>query len=190
MTNTEAARAWREIEGRLRPFVARRVASPADVDDVIQDVFVRLSRGLSDLRDEERLLPWLFTIARHAVIDHHRAVARARIARVEVPEMPVEEHDEAGERLLAELSTCVARFVTELPASYRDAVTLVELEGVPAKEAAKRLGLSHSGLKSRVQRGRARLRRRFDDACAVSLDVRRRVTECEPRGCGCGGNDT
>jgi len=44
---------WQEVETRLRPFVARRV-SPGDVDDVMQDIFVRMQRGLTALRDEER----------------------------------------------------------------------------------------------------------------------------------------
>ena len=49
---------------RLRPFVARRVA-PTEVDDVLQDVFVRMQRGLPALRDEERFTSWLFQIARN-----------------------------------------------------------------------------------------------------------------------------
>lgn len=180
----ERAADWREIEQRLRPFVARRVASAADVDDVLQEVFLRLARGLPELRDQDRLAPWLFTVAKNVVTDHHRRAMREPIAQGTRPEEPAPE-PETDERLLGELSSCVARFITELPDDYREAITMVELDGVSQKDAAERRGLSHSGMKSRVQRGRAALRRRFEDACALELDARRKVIECEPRGCGC-----
>jgi RNA polymerase sigma-70 factor, ECF subfamily len=181
------AQSWREIEARLRPFVARRVASAADVDDVLQEVFLRLQRGLSSLRDDQRLAPWLFSIARNVVTDHHRRSARHPLVDDDGLEAPENESDEAGKRLGDELTGCVARFVTMLPDDYRQAITLVELDGISQKEAAAMLGISHSGMKSRVQRGRLELRRMFERACALELDARRKVVECEPKACGgCG----
>ena len=50
MIPAEARSAWSELETRLRPYVSRRVASPSDVDDVLQEIFVRMYRGLADLR--------------------------------------------------------------------------------------------------------------------------------------------
>lgn len=174
-------RSWRELELRLRPFVARRVASPADVDDVLQEVFVRLARGPS-LRDGDKLTSWLHAVARNAVVDHHRARARERLAGEARAEEVVEQDPDGAddEALLA----CVARFVTMLPDELREAITLVELRGMSQKDAAAMLGLSHSGTKSRVQRGRAALRRMFERACVLELDARRRVIECAPRACG------
>ncbi|MCA9609523.1 MAG: sigma-70 family RNA polymerase sigma factor [Myxococcales bacterium] len=184
MSATAAERAWRAMEGRLRPFVARRVSVEADVDDVMQEVFLKASRGLEDLRDEDRLDAWFFTVARRAIVDHHRGALRQPVCTDRVPEHPEEPFDAEGEWLGEVMTACVAAFVAELPDGYREAVTLVELEGVAAKEAAEMLGLSHSGLKSRVQRGRRLLRARFEAACALSLDGRRKVVACEPRGCG------
>jgi len=180
----------RPIEGRLRSFVSRRVASAADVDDVIQEVFLRLSRGLSTLRDEDRLAPWLFSIARNVVTDHHRRRARELASDTDALEIEAAPEPEATP-LEDELTECVARFVAQLPAEQREAITLVELEGMSQKDAAAKLGLSHSGMKSRVQRGRAELRRMFEHACAIELDARRKVIECEPRACGgCGPQGT
>lgn len=174
---------WREVEGRLRSFVARRVASTADVDDVLQEVFLRLQRGLDSLRDDERLAPWLFSIARNVVTDHHRRAARERPGTDDELELPAEPEADPR-RLEDELTSCVARFVTQLPEAHREAITLVELEGISQKDAAEMLGISHSGMKSRVQRGRAELKRMFESACALELDARRKVIACEPRACG------
>jgi RNA polymerase sigma-70 factor, ECF subfamily len=79
------------------------------------------------------------------------------------------------------LAECVALFVARLPSPYREAVTLTELEGLTQKEAADMLGVSVSGLKSRVQRGRDKIRRMFEECCRISVDGRGCVIECEPR---------
>jgi RNA polymerase sigma-70 factor (ECF subfamily) len=172
----EGALAWRAVEARLRPFVARRVAGP-DVDDVLQDVLLRAHRGLAGLADEERLTAWLYAIARSAIADHGRSRARHPIAGPrpdDGPEHPgAEEDDRLAFRLLA---GCLAAFVARLPSPYREAVTLVELEGVTGREAAEMCGVSVSGMKSRVQRGRARLRAMLEECCAIELDARGRVT--------------
>jgi RNA polymerase sigma-70 factor (ECF subfamily) len=56
-----------------------------------------------------------------------------------------------------------------------------ELEGLPHKDEALLLGISLSGLKSRVQRGRQKMRAMFEACCEISLDCRGRVVECTPR---------
>jgi RNA polymerase sigma-70 factor (ECF subfamily) len=176
---------WRDVEERLRPFVARRVP-PADVDDVMQDVYVRMQRGLAGLRDDQRFSGWLFQIARSAIAEQGRA--RARHPLVPEPDVPDPEAEvDADDReTFRALSGCVAVFVARLPSPYREAVTLVELEGLTAREAADLAGISVSGMKSRVQRGRAQLRALFEECCAIALDARNKVVEFAPRDrCGC-----
>lgn len=79
------------------------------------------------------------------------------------------------------LAGCVSMFVTQHPSPYREAITLVELEGKTAKEAAEMVGISVSGMKSRVQRGRAQLRALFDRCCEIALDARGKPTDFTPR---------
>jgi RNA polymerase sigma-70 factor (ECF subfamily) len=187
VTQSQTERVWRELEGRLRPFVALRVPASADVDDVLQDVFLRMQRSVGQVRDEERIGAWLFQVARTAIAEHGRARRRHPLAAGEAPELASDSSGETDESLNDELARCVAHFVTMLPSPYREAITLTEIEGVSQKDAAVMLDISHSGMKSRVQRGRALLRQMFEDACALELDARRKVTECAPRSCGgCG----
>jgi RNA polymerase sigma-70 factor, ECF subfamily len=175
---------WQDVEARLRPFIARRVA-PAEIDDVMQDVFVRMQRGLSQLRDEERFTSWLFQIARSAVAEHQRTRARHPIpdadgvAAAEAPATEVETDDDRD--AARALAGCVTIFVAQLESPYREAITLVELEGRTAKEAAEMVGISLSGMKSRVQRGRAQLRALFDRCCEIALDARGKPTDFTPR---------
>lgn len=172
---------WQDVAARLRPFLARRVP-PAEVEVVLQDVFVRIQRGLSGLRDEQRFTSWLFQIARSSVAEHHRTRARhplpdAPSDDAELPAAPGDDDRDASRSL----SACVSLFVARLPSPYREAVTLVELEGLTVREAAELVGVSLSAMKSRIQRGRAQLRQLFDACCEIALDVRGKVTDYTPR---------
>jgi RNA polymerase sigma-70 factor (ECF subfamily) len=173
---------WDAFAERLRPFIARRVDSAADADDVLQEVLVRIHRGIHALEDRERLTAWMYRIARNAITDHRRTRARHPIADAPAGEAAMEppEADDVAERLAENL----APFVALLPSPYREAITLTELEGRTQKEAAEMLGITESGMKSRVQRGRKKLRKMLEDCCEIALDARGHVTSCEPRSAG------
>jgi len=180
MIEPEARGAWKELERHLRPYLARRVASPADIDDLLQDIFVRLHQSVATLRDEERFGGWVYRVAHSALVD--RARQRGRGPQLEAGDAVDLIGDEPDDSLQSELGECVALFVSRLASPYREAVTLTELEGLTQKDAAEMLGISHSGLKSRVQRGREKIRQMFEECCRISVDCRGRVVECEPRG--------
>ena len=182
----EARGAWHELEARLRPYVARRLRAPADVDDVVQDVFVRIHRGLLGLRDGERFGGWVYRIAEHAVADHRRSRARHLVASSDENELQAETAgpDDGDTTLEADLAECVALFISRRPSPYREAITLTELEGLTQKDGAEMLGLSLSGMKSRVQRGREQIRRMFEECCEIAVDARGHVLDCTPRSLG------
>ena len=187
----DVAGIWRQFREGLRGFVAKRVADAAEVDDIVQDVFLRVHRQLDRLEDPERVVAWLYQIARNAIIDYYRSTGRRRelpvglAGEVEttIPAslLPVEESDRLG----PELAACLRPMMGRLSKEYREAVTLVELEGLTQQAAAAQLGISVSGMKSRVQRGRKQLRQLLDDCCLIQLDRRGRVVDYEVRGAGC-----
>jgi len=179
-----APQPWEDISARLRPFVARRIAAH-DVDDVMQDVFVRLQRGLPALRDEDRFTSYLFQVARSSVSEHLRTRARHPIADQPERDEPGAEPTDDDRDVARSLAACVSIFVAQLPSPYREALTLVELEGMTVREAAELAGISLSGMKSRVQRGRDQLRRMFDECCEIALDARGKPTDFAPRSQRC-----
>jgi RNA polymerase sigma-70 factor (ECF subfamily) len=174
---------WLELSERLRPFIARRVP-PAEVDDVLQEALLRIYAGRDGLRDEERLVAWAYRIARRAVADQlRRRRDPLALAAPEEAWEPV-----VGEEVGEELAAFMGAFVEMLPEGMREAVRLSELEGLDQREVAARLGLSLSGAKSRIQRGRLHLRGLIEACCRVTLDARGRVVGCEPhaqQGCAC-----
>lgn len=189
MIAEDARRAHLELEQKLRSFVSRRVP-PSDLDDVMQDVFLRIERALPSLRDEERFIPWLYAVARSAVFESRRQRSRHNavdIAAVDEPGTAPCDGNEPTE-LEQELARYLLGYIAQLPSPYREALTLTEMEGLTQKAAADALGISLSGMKSRVQRGRERLRELFEACCRIGVDARGRVVDCEPRdpsGCRC-----
>ena len=174
--NATLEQIWEGFAVKLGGFIRSRVADPTAAEDILQDVFVRIHRGLDRLQEPARLESWIFQITRNAIVDHHRT----RRETVEVPEtLPAEPAADSGE--IADLVASFRRMIDRLPEPYREAVVLTELEGLSQKELATRLGISVSGAKSRVQRGRAQLRRMLDECCTFEFDRRGGVIGCEPR---------
>jgi RNA polymerase sigma-70 factor (ECF subfamily) len=181
MTSATTRAAYQELEGRLRPFIARRVPT-ADVDDVVQDVLLRVQRALPGLKEEQSFAPWLYQVARSAIADSYRRQSRH-------PALPLDEDAEPltspepsePSALEGEVAAYLVSLITRLPSPYREALTLTELEGLTQQAAADALGISLSGMKSRVQRGREKLRALLEDCCRIGVDVRGRVIECAPR---------
>lgn len=183
MTMTTDPPQWPDISRRLRPYLLSKLGSVADADDALQDALLRIHRGLSGLEKPERFVPWMYRIARNAAIDRLRERARHPISNAQSSaEASGESEDDFA--VVEEVARYVASLVSELEEPYRTALKLTELEGLTQQAAAEAEGVSLSAMKSRVQRGREKLRRELEKCCAIALDGRRRVVECEPRETG------
>ena len=143
----------REVLGALRRYVASRV--PVDArDDVVSDVLLRLTVKQAALESARNPIAWMRRVTRNAIADHYRQTARdARnfmfdsstdTDAIETPAMADEES--------LDLSACVAPPLRGLPARYSDAVRLSDLDGLNQLEAASRLGISRSAMRSSVLR--------------------------------------
>lgn len=170
---------WQEFSAKLRQFIRGRVQDDATADDILQDIFLKIQTRLGQLEDSSKLQGWIFLMARNAIIDHYRT----RKETVEVPETLADETatDDAD---IEGLKLAFRRMIDALPEPYREAIILTELEGLPQKELAERLGISVSGAKSRVQRGREQLKRALMECCQFEFDRRGRVIDCAPRAPG------
>src|SRR4051812_21281355 len=67
---------WQEFHFRLYNFVLKQVNNPADADDILQEVFLRIHRGLGSLRVNSSLKAWVYQITRNAIIDYYRSPSR------------------------------------------------------------------------------------------------------------------
>lgn len=175
--NATLEQIWHEFAGKLGQFIRARVADPATAEDILQDVFVKIQARLGQLKDPTKLQSWIYLITRNAIIDHYRT----RKETVEVPESLVaEEEPQTSET--EELKAAFLRMIHSLPEPYREALVLTEFDGLTQQQLAERLGISLSGAKSRVQRGRQQLKQMLTDCCTFEFDRRGKVIDCAPRG--------
>ena len=180
-----ASSMWEHLHEGLRAFIAKRVGNEAEIEDLLQEVFLRVHQNAQSLQEPERMVSWVFQITRNAIVDHYRSAQRRRelpaglATEIERDKnlMAVEEENEAK----YELSHCLRPMIDRLSPDYREAIRLVELEGLTNQEAAIKLGVSVPGMKSRVQRGRQQIRKMLDQCCLIELDRRRGVVEFEER---------
>ena len=168
----------------LYRFILSRVSDPDTAEDILQDVYLKVHTHAGDLRDSDRLVSWVYQIARNALVDHYR---RAR-PQAELPEhLALPEADEPT--AMADLAPSVRAFLACLPGKYRQALIMVEYQGLKQHEIAERLGISLSGAKSRVQRGREMIREALLDCCHFEFDRHGHVLQYQPRCAACAADD-
>jgi RNA polymerase sigma-70 factor (ECF subfamily) len=189
----DAEAIWQEFHDGLLGFVRGRVRSREVAEDVVQDVMLRIHRQAAGIERADAVGAWVHQIARNAIIDHYRSArVRREVTTGEIDQDAADDSEVEGPDRRGELAACITPLLKRLPAKYREALVLTEVDGLSQADAAARAGVSLSGMKSRVQRARVQLMRVLVDCCEVDLDRRRNVTAYRVRGdgcgpCGCGG---
>ena len=154
---------WIEHKPRLKSYIAKRVRERAAAEDILQDVFLKAHVNLHTIKSQGSLTAWLYRIAANVIADHYRGLTPSE----EISDELVASEPERD--YIGELVSCVHPLIAGLPEIYRVPLMLSEIEGLTQKEVAERLGLSLSGAKSRVQRGREKLRQKLSECCDIEM---------------------
>ncbi len=149
------------------------------VDDILQDVYLKIHHNIANLRDRTRLSSYVFRIARNAIHDHYRSSSRTTQLEVE----PVGETSEERFTPHSQVALGLRIMILTLPPKYTEALLLSEIEGYTQAEVARALNLSLSGAKSRVQRGRKLLKQALLDCCRFEFDRRGTIIDYHPHQC-------
>lgn len=157
---------WEAFSGRLRNFIQARVADADEAEDLLQETFIRIHTRVDTLADDTRLAAWVYQIARNLIVDHYRRRKDILPLPEGIAALPDFDDPSAEQEIAAGLKDMVA----DLPEKYRQAIVLTEFGGLKQTELAAQLGLSASGAKSRVQRGREMLRQSLLECCHFEFD--------------------
>jgi len=153
-----------------------RIVGPVDAEDLSQEVFDKINRGLSRFQGRSSLSTWIYRIATNSAIDRVRSAAYKYESNHDAFE---DETTHGSSRPMAEkavpvtdqlvirkeMRDCVNEFIDNLPPDYRTVIVLSELEGFANQEIAEILGISLDNVKVRLHRARARLKRALQDGC-------------------------
>lgn len=170
---------WNQINTELRNFVYKKVKDREVANDIVQDVFLKVQAKIGQLRESEKITGWIFQITRHTIADYFRSKEKT----ASVPELQWESDAQ-------DLNDCVAyclnKLVYTLPEKYREALILTEIKNLSQTELANQLGISYSGAKSRVQRGRQLLKEKLHALYTIKTDTYGNIIVCEDKvPCAC-----
>ncbi|MGL1934286.1 MAG: RNA polymerase sigma factor SigZ [Fibrobacterales bacterium] len=172
---------WHEYQSRLAAFIRSKVDEGA-VDDLLQEVFVKVHLRIDSLKDDTRLESWLYQITRNAIIDYYRTRPKSEELSDWLESPQLKETDVVKK----ELASCLEPMIRELPDKYRTAIQLSEIENKTQKEVAEQVGISISGAKSRIQRGRGLLKTMLDDCCVFETNKHNQILSYEEKQKKCG----
>jgi len=176
---------------RIHRYMSRLVGQ-GEAEDLTQEVFVKVNKGLPDFKGEAKLSTWIYRIATNVATDklRSRSFRETRSGKAisqderlfENGVDPLEEKKPSVEKqaIREEMSSCVHDYINTLPVNYRAVVTLSEIEEFTNQEIAEVLGLSLETVKIRLHRGRAKLREKLEAGCAFDRDEEN-ILVCDPK---------
>jgi RNA polymerase sigma-70 factor, ECF subfamily len=134
-----------------------------EVEDLVQDVFLKALPRLRELRDVSRFGPWLAAITRNRAHDYHRQ-ARTRPVLTESFEEEHEEHVSTSHQASDAEAAMILEIVRSLPEAYRETLILRLVEGMTGPEIAARTGLTPGSVRVNLHRGMQQLREKLAQA--------------------------
>jgi RNA polymerase sigma-70 factor (ECF subfamily) len=170
-TSGELPNFWKNYGQNVTDYVRKRIRDEDVTKDLTQDIFVKIytfcqkhdfsceKAGVTNLRS------WIFQIAQNTIVDYARHEQRYQRSE-SVPEMAAVSETDAyfqGQQYIEPL-------LSLMPVAYAEPLRLADLEQVPQQEVANRLNLSLSGAKSRIQRGREKLRVLLEECTYIETD--------------------
>ncbi|USD67771.1 sigma-70 family RNA polymerase sigma factor [Vibrio sp. SCSIO 43136] len=172
---------WLTYQTNLRAFLSSKLESPADVDDVLQEVLIKTYQNLDQLKDSAKLKSWLFQIANHALMDHFRNQKPSD----ELSDFHTEEPVTLA--TIDQLTDCVIPFIEALPEQDANLLKAIEISGVSQKQYALENNIKYSTLKSRVKKSRQTLHQLFNQCCSFSVDHQGNLSDITPKKSKCAG---
>ena len=170
------------MSGPLLRYLERLVGNRATARDLLQETLSRIASGLPGFEGRSSVRTWSFSVATRVAADHFRRPEnRAQIAQIiDVGELAeASDEVETDERLIVdEMNACVRAVIDGLPADYRAALVLHDLEELTAAETARVCGCSVDTAKIRIHRARQRLRQALEAECCFYRD-RRGAVRCD-----------
>jgi RNA polymerase sigma-70 factor (ECF subfamily) len=176
----EVAGIYTQFHQSLLAFIRSKIRSKEDAEDILQNVFIKIYNNVNKLSKEQKLQSWIFTITRNAIIDYYRVNASRKNIAVDA---------EIEQNILEEIQTdptkgldqCMNSMIGLLPEEYRDIIIDAEIKGIKQKDLAEKYSMAYPSMRSRVQRGRERLKQLFHNCCHIETDGLGNILEARGR---------
>ncbi|WP_293071900.1 sigma-70 family RNA polymerase sigma factor [Moorena sp. SIO4A5] len=155
---------YRRYQQRVRSTIYQLCGAYA-LDDLVQEVFLRVWKGLPKLRQPSQFSTWLYRICWNVASDQRGKLQRQRAFNLQLPEdtadLPLKNAKSSYTPDLMQLhyQDIIQQAMQQLSLNHRAVLVLHDLEDVPQKEVAKILGIALGTVKSRLFHARTSLRK-------------------------------
>ena len=173
---------WTDFHKELKGFIYNKTRNSADTDDILQEVFIKIIRNIDKVNQSENLRQYLYGIVRNTLNDYFKN-QKTFSNESDIQEQFSETESHSLNQTIAEC--CIKPFINKLPDNYKQALLITEFQNVSQKELAEQLNISYSGAKSRVQRGKEKLKELILNCCAYPNDKYGNLIDTEDKNCTC-----
>ena len=155
--------------------LSSRIAGPSDAEEVAQEAFIRIFRGVPRFRGDSALGTWIYRLTVNAALSHRsRRPPPAESFEARAAELPLVADPHEGD---SALRSRLERGLEALPVGYRTVIVLHDIEGLEHEEIASVLGCHVGTSKSQLHKARARLREILAASGITAADVGRKQPE-------------
>ena len=167
-----------EFHARIGRYLERMVGK-GEAEDLTQEVFMKVNRGLKGFEGKSSLSTWIYRLATNAALDkRHSRPFRENKQKILLSN--IDDESEAGDKdictqekelsaereaIRTEMNECIREFVDKLPENYQTVIILSELKDLKNQEIAEILGISLDAVKIRLHRARIKLKEEFEAGC-------------------------
>ena len=169
---------YEKFHQRIHLYLERMVGKD-EVEDLTQEVFIKIDKGLKEFRGQSKLSTWIYRVATNAALDKLQSRAyRERKKRMSLSSEDNQNESEDGSVLVEEkslsaereavrneMNECIREFVDKLPDNYKTVIILSEFKDLQNQQIADILDISLDAVKIRLHRARARLKVEFEAGC-------------------------
>lgn len=168
-----------EFGEHLFNFIKSKINNTADAEDIYQEVLITIINKIDTLENPDSVKSWTFSIARNKIIDHFREHQNKKIVSKEIEAFEIS-MDENSQNIYERIEGCITLLIDQLPVSYRNIIYASEIEGKSQKELSEQLEMNYVTVRSKIQRGRSKLKEILLENCKIQTDNFGGLADCLP----------
>ncbi len=174
MEKSEIFEIWNANKSRIISAIRKKVKRTVDIEDLSHDVFLKFWLRNEEIRDRNKVLPWLNSVTRNTITDFYRKKERIR----SFDKTPSNARVETLEKRDTDDSEKLLPIIHSLPVKYRTVLLMSDIYGLSHKEISQQLDLTIACIKTRVIRARNLLVERMKQCCSFTHDKYGNIIQC------------
>ncbi|MDP4178753.1 MAG: RNA polymerase sigma factor SigZ [Bacillota bacterium] len=168
--NDEFEKLWTLYQNRLLEYIMDKVQNKYDAEDIFQEVFIKVNQSFYNISDKSSIQSYIYKAAKNTIIDYYRKKREIPIGiEGDISEEFIS--NELSDNISKEMAYCLRNILNDLPEKYQKPIKLYDIDGKKHKEVSKQLMISISGSKTRIQRGRQKLKKMLFKCCDFEFDA-------------------